>query len=356
MKPLGAQLIAEFVDCSKTLLNDRARIDALLASCIKEAGLTLVDVFSHQYDPIGVTSVAIIGESHVVVHTYPEAQHVSVDIFTCSNGSKAQIDLLHLLRRHFKPKTLRFIEIQRGNPLETKQQDWITSCSSYGFEVRYHVKKKLFSKKSRYQQIDVIDNDSFGRMLFLDNDLQISEKDADVYNANLVSPLAGSGKRLGRVAILGGGDGGVLTELLKYRPAEVVLIDIDEEIIRVAEKYLKKICRDSFRDPCVTIVNEDANVYLDGNDGFDAVIYDLTMHPASLTRMDRTRFLRTLFAKIHRSLNARGMLSMQCCSEFDANTLKLIKRILGRDFKSIRFRSSFIPSFCENWVFATARK
>jgi len=304
---------------------------------------------------VGVTAMAIIGESHVVVHTYPEARHVSVDIFTCSQGSKPQIDLMHYLKKRFRPKTLRFTEIQRGNPLETKQQDWITSCSDYGFEIRYHVKKHIFSEKSRFQQIDVIDNESFGRMLFLDLDLQIAESDAHLYNQAMVEPLIGRRRKLRRVAILGGGDGGVLSELLRYDPGEVVLVDIDGKVIDVAKRYLRCISKGAFSDRRVKVVVDDANAYLDREGGFDAVIYDLTMQPASLTKLDRNDFLRSLFGKVAASMNRGGILSLQCCSEFDTPTLKLIKRLLTRRFRNLEFRTRFIPSFCENWVFASAR-
>lgn len=356
MKPLGAQLIAEFIDCSRRLLNDATAIEKVLEEGIASCGLNLIGLHSHRFDPVGVTSVAIIGESHVVVHTYPEARHVSADIFTCSNGSKPQIDLMHYLRRHFRPKTLRFTEIQRGNPLETKQRDWITSCSDYGFEIRYHVKRHIYSKKSRYQQIDVIDNESFGRMLFLDHDLQIAEKDAQIYDRAMVDPLLRHGRRPGRVAILGGGDGGVLRELLIHDPRQVVLIDIDGEVVQVAKKHLKPICDGAFSDPRVEVIIEDANVYLEGVGGFDSVIYDLTTQPASLTKLDRNEFLRSLFAKVARSLRKGGILSMQCCSEFDTSTRKLLRRILSPRFCSFEFRKVFVPSFCENWLFASARR
>lgn len=356
MKPLGAQLIAEFVDCAKPLLNDKDGIEAALSQCIEEANLHLVSIHSHQFDPIGITSVAIIGESHVVVHTYPEAQHVSADIFTCSSGTKAPVEMMHLLKRRFKPKTLRFVEIQRGNPLETRLQDWITSSTTYGFEVRYHVKKRILSEKSEYQQIDIIDNDSFGKMLFLDNDLQISEFDAHIYNDCLVGPVVKNGAAPRRTAILGGGDGGVLRTLLRYEPEEVVLIDIDGDVIRHARRHLRKICGSSFSDPRVTVVNADANQYIKDAHGFDAVIYDLTMHPSSLTRMDRTRFLRQLFRRLYESLGPGGVVSLQCCSEFDPATRALIERLLGEHFTGLEFKRTFIPSFCESWIFASARK
>ncbi|UCG52568.1 MAG: adenosylmethionine decarboxylase [Candidatus Latescibacterota bacterium] len=355
MRPLGSQLIAEFINCDADVLNDKNALGEILVGGIKECGMTLVTFNSHQFDPVGVTVLAVIGESHVVVHTYPEAHHASIDIFTCSDGPTSRTDLLEYLEKHLKPVTMRVVDLDRGNPLEVKQKDWLTSFSSCGYETRYHVKKFLFAKRSKYQQIDIIENDSFGRMLFLDRDLQISEKDAHLYNASLVAPIVKDNIPLTRVAILGGGDGGVLSELLKHGPESVVLVDIDEEVIRASKQYLKSICGESFDQPNVEVRIEDANDYLAREDGFDAIIYDLTMFPEALTCKERTAFLTGIFSKISRSLNPGGLVSMQCCSEFDTQTKELLCEILSNYFADVVFETTFIPSFCEKWVFATAK-
>ncbi|MFH1626156.1 MAG: adenosylmethionine decarboxylase [Pseudomonadota bacterium] len=354
MRPLGTQHITEFIYCSQDILNDKKALQEVLKLGIENSGLTLISLNGHQFNPVGVTVIAIIGESHIAVHTYPEARHVSIDIFTCSTTSEAHIKLLHFLESWFKPKSVRLMELLRGNPLDIAEKDWITTFSGYGFEIRYHIKKKILSKKSKYQQIDIIENDNFGRMLFLDKDLQIAENDAHIYNASIVSPLVEAKNSLNRVAILGGGDGGCLYELLKYSPKNVALVDIDEEVIAASEEFLSSICKDAFKRPNVQVVIDDAYKFLETNHGFDAVIYDLTMHPHAFTRVDRETFLNELFLKVKNSLNDRGMITLQCSSEFDTETYEFVRKVLPRYFTNIVFRKSFIPSFCENWIFASA--
>ncbi|MDH3217771.1 MAG: adenosylmethionine decarboxylase [Candidatus Krumholzibacteria bacterium] len=355
MKPLGSQIIAEFVNCSRDILDDQQALEAILHRAIQESGLTLISTSGHKFDPVGVTVVAVIGESHVVIHTYPEARHASIDIFTCSNGSHAKNNLVRFLEKELKPSTIRLIDVNRGNPLEINEKDWITSFSSNGYETRYHIRQTLYSARSRYQQIDIIDNENFGRMLFLDRDLQIAENDAQLYNANLVAPLLRENHPLGRVAILGGGDGGVLAELLKYEPVSVVLVDIDEAVIEASKTYLSSVCGEAFEQPNVEVLIGDANEYLADARGLDAVIYDLTMYPEALTSADRHEFLGSIFSGIRRSLGAGGMVTMQCCSEFDAETRRLLSEILCDSYVDVDFMTSFIPAFCENWVFASAR-
>jgi S-adenosylmethionine decarboxylase proenzyme len=355
MKPLGSQIIAEFIDCAAHILDDAVALEDMLTSGIKRCGLTLISTNVHKFDPVGVTVVAIIGESHVVVHTYPEARHASIDIFTCSNGSHAKDNLLKYFEQQLQATTIRVLDVNRGNPLEIREKDWITSFSSSGYETRYHIKNTVYSGRSRYQQIDIIDNDTFGRMLFLDKDLQIAERDAGLYNSNLVSPLLDGDISLDRVVILGGGDGGVLSEVLRHKPGSVVLVDIDEAVIDAATSHLRAICGDAFERNNVEIVIGDANEFLKHDHRFDAVIYDLTMYPEALTSADRRDFLNAIFGSVSRCLVPGGMVTMQCCSEFDHGTRSLLADMLSHRFEDLRFSKSFIPSFCENWIFGSAR-
>ncbi len=355
MKPYGIHIVAEFIYCAKKILNDKKRIEQALSAGLKKAGIGVVSVKSHKFNPVGVTTIAIVTESHIAIHTYPEASHLSLDIFTCSAEREKPFALLKFLRTRFKPKIVRMVELQRGNPIEIKEKDWITSFTSSGFEIKYHIKKRLLGKNTKYQRIDIIENENFGRIMFLDRDIQIAEYDADLYNKAMILPLVKAKRKLKKVAILGGGDGGTLYELLKYKPEKAVLVDIDKEVIAAAKRYLPTICHDAFDQPNVEVVIEDANKYLDQARNFDAIVYDLTMHPEALTKMHRFDFLNQLFYKVKKSLNKNGLLSVQCCSVFDTETMNLLKKLFSRYFRDIKFSQTFIPSFCEYWVFATAR-
>ncbi len=354
MKPLGRQLIAEFIYCSEKTLNNRKALEQVLKTGIKESGLSLVNITGKKFNPVGVTLIAVISESHIAIHTYPEARHASIDIFTCGNGSQAVNKLLKFLRSRLKPKTVRVMEIHRGNPIEVKQKEWITSFSGAGFEVKYHIDKLLLSKRTKYQQLDIIDNSSFGRMMFLDKDLQIAESDIHAYDTAMVLPVVERKNKFGKVAVLGGGDGGVLREVLKYKPKSAYMIEIDEEVIKAAKKYMPGVCKKAFESRKAKIIIDDANSFLEDKHGFDAIIYDLTMHPEAITDVDRTVFLNQIFSRIKQNLNKKGVVSMQCCAEFDTETQKLLKKMLPKYFKNIIFKTSFIPSFCENWIFASA--
>jgi len=354
MKPQGTQIIAEFFNCSADILNDSEVIEQIMRDGIDVCALDLVSLSSHCYDPIGITSIAVISESHVAIHTYPEARHASLDIFTCSRDNHKSLNLLDYFKERFTPGSTRIAEISRGNPIEVNSQNWITDDNNLsGFDIRYHIDKDIFSCISKYQNIRIIDNRDFGRMLFLDNDLQIAEKDAFLYNESMVSPLVEAGIPLNNVAILGGGDGGVLYELLKYNPQKVTLIDIDGEVTTACGKYLRGVCHDAFDDERVEIINDDVISFLESNHRFDAIIYDLTMRPEAFVAMDRETFLDRLFTKIKACLNPAGMITVQCCSDYDEEILKMADGILTKFFSDVRFTKTFIPSYCTPWIFAS---
>ncbi|MBN2284092.1 MAG: adenosylmethionine decarboxylase [Deltaproteobacteria bacterium] len=357
MKPTGTQLVAEFFNCSKDIINDREAIEQVLRDGIGRSGIDLISINSHCYDPIGITSIAVISESHVAIHTYPEARHASIDIFTCSRNEGCSLKILEFFKERLAPRTTRTAEISRGNPIEVTNTNWITDdTGSAGFDIRYHIEREIFSKKSKYQDILIIENESFGRMLFLDNDLQIAEHDAHLYNSSMVRPLMKPGLSLDHVAILGGGDGGVLREVLKLNPSRVTLIDIDEEVVTACRTHLSAVCGNAFDDARTEVIYDDAFRFLDQDRRYDALIYDLTMHPEAFIDMDREEYLDLIFGKTSKALKQGGALSAQCCSGHDHETREISERILTKHFSDVTFSSTFIPSYCSPWVYASATR
>ncbi|MBI4176132.1 MAG: adenosylmethionine decarboxylase [Candidatus Aenigmarchaeota archaeon] len=345
----------EFIDCSNNILNNKKAIEKAIETGIKNCGLYLVKMNSHQFNPVGITTIAIISESHIAIHTYPEASHASVDLFTCSSNPKTAFKILHSLEERIKPRAIRILAVARGNPLEIRHPKRITNFSITGVETTFHIRKRLFTKKSKYQHIDVIENDNFGKMLFLDNDLQIAENDVHIYDTNIISPLVTSNNKLKNVLVLGGGDGGVALELLRYNPENITVVEIDQDVVSASKRFFPQIAKKAFENPKVKLILDDAYRFLDRGGRFDAIIYDLTNRPESFMKMSREKFLDKLFLGINKNLKKDGMVTLQCCDEFETDTLKMLRRILNKYFKDVTFYKAFIPSYCVNWVFASAR-
>ncbi len=354
MNPVGIAISAEFIDCrNKELLIDSEKLTGIMEMAIKSAGMTCVLVKSIKTPP-GLSMFALLTESHVAIHIYPEACHASIDVFTCSKDRKKPEKIINVLKEFLNPTIMRKATDFRGNSIERIEENRITAHSTHGFQVSYQIDKIVHREQTDYQEIKIIDNPNFGRMLFLDNDLQVTSSDAFIYDEAMIDPIS-TLIRNSRVAILGGGDGGILREVLEYGPMAVYLVDIDYKVIEASKNLLQSIHRDAFSDSRANIVNDDANNFLETNQkDFDVIVYDLTMHPESLTHMDREKFIDDIFYEIADNLREGGVVTLQCCSKHDSETYILVKSILEKNFKDIVPRSKFIPSFCESWIFISA--
>lgn len=81
--PVGIHCIMELYDCGREALNDEAYVRASVEEAARVSRSTLLQLTSHPFEPQGVTAVALLAESHLSVHTWPEYGYAAVDIFTC---------------------------------------------------------------------------------------------------------------------------------------------------------------------------------------------------------------------------------------------------------------------------------
>lgn len=226
----------------------------------------------------------------------------------------------------------------------------------------------LADEHTGLQQIRIARHPVFGGQLYLDGDLQISESDA-AYGVAMVSPLLEL-RQLERVAILGGGDGGVLGELLRslepldHVPAELTMIEIDARVIELCREHLPAVCGEAFDNPRAKVVVGDAFAWIAQARGLDAVIYDLTMDPVR-ENQSRAAFITDIVAKIASALRPGGVFSMQCCGHGRADAadrderrrlLPLIREAVDAHFENRCEQDVLVPSYRDLWTFLSARK
>ena len=140
------------------------------------------------------------------------------------------------------------------------------------------IEKIITSEKSKFQNILIFDSKYFGRILTLDKVIQITEFDHFYYSEMLSHiPIITHGK-VKRVLIIGGGDGAIAHEVLKHNSIkEVFICEIDQDVINLSIKYLKKINFGSLKNPKVKIIIEDASQFIKRNNFknyFDLIIAD----------------------------------------------------------------------------------
>ena len=109
----GTHLIIEVVDGLG--LDEEDRIQTAFRDCVEECGATLLHIHTHKFSPQGVSGVAVLAESHISVHTWPEIGYGAFDVFMC--GDANPWNAVAVLRRHFRAGDVRVKELLRGEGL-----------------------------------------------------------------------------------------------------------------------------------------------------------------------------------------------------------------------------------------------
>ena len=154
---------------------------------------------------------------------------------------------------------------------------WLLETVYPDLAVMLRVQQVLFSGRTAYQHVEVLESGSFGRSLVLDGKTQSTERDEHIYHQALVQPAMLMHPNPVSVFIGGGGEGGTLREALSHKSVErAVMIDLDQEVVELCRRYLPQHHQGSFDDPRVTLLHQDARGYLERTDEqFDVMIMDL---------------------------------------------------------------------------------
>ncbi len=82
---VGKHCILELYHCRADRLNDEAFLRSSITQAVQQAGATLLNLISHRFQPQGITALALLAESHLSIHTWPESGYAAVDVFTCGD-------------------------------------------------------------------------------------------------------------------------------------------------------------------------------------------------------------------------------------------------------------------------------
>ena len=82
---VGKHCILELYDCDRAKLDDESLLRSAISNAALRAGATLLQLISHRFEPHGVTGLALLAESHISIHTWPESGYAAVDVFTCGD-------------------------------------------------------------------------------------------------------------------------------------------------------------------------------------------------------------------------------------------------------------------------------
>ena len=108
---VGKHCILELYNCDPAKLDDEAFLRTAITNAAKRAGATLLNLITHRFDPQGVTGLALLAESHISIHTWPESGYAAVDVFTCGDHTMPERACIvlseELAAAHYKLKSFR---------------------------------------------------------------------------------------------------------------------------------------------------------------------------------------------------------------------------------------------------------
>jgi len=372
MAGLGTHILLDLYGCDPTRLNDLDFLQQMSLEGVRRSGATIMGHHFKRFEPQGVSGVIIIAESHLCLHSWPEFHYMAMDYFTCGDRIDIQAAIDHF-ENALGPQRMEKSVYTRGMELSTQKgfsnhtlpvqgnpRRWFTEyhwdgpvAEKFLLGYRYAVERELVHLRSDYQDILVIENPVYGRMLFIDDFVMTTEKDEFVYHEMLshVPLLLHPAAR--NVLIIGGGDGGLLREVLRHPGVESVdLVDIDARVVEVSRQYLPTI-GSAFDDPRARLIFQDgARFVQEKQDCYDAILVDSTdpVGPGEVL------FGLPFFQNCRRALRGDGIFAAQALSAWvqEAEQKQMFDH-LARVWESVLPYVATVPTYPGAlWTFAVA--
>jgi spermidine synthase len=234
---------------------------------------------------------------------------------------------------------------------------WYTEEHTPTVRFSIKVKGQLVGVKSQFQQISVFESEEFGRFLALDGLMMLTERDEFIYHEMIVHVPMAVNPSARRALVIGGGDGGTVRELTRYRGIEHIdMADIDEMVVNVCREYLPSTsCR--LDDQRVRLHFEDGLRFVRRfENAYDLIIVDSTdpFGPGE------GLFTREFYGNCFKALSPDGILVNQHENPYYdsySHAMRRAHRRIREIFPVCRVYQAHIPTYPSgHWLFGFASK
>jgi spermidine synthase len=190
--------------------------------------------------------------------------------------------------------------------------------------MKFRTTKHVFSKKSPFQQVDIYDTVTHGRMLTHDGLIMVTEKDEFIYHDMITHVPMMTHPNPEKVLIIGGGDGGTAREVLRYKSVKkCVMVEIDPVVVDACREFIPQTSRE-FSNPKLEILIADGVDYMKSSkDTFDVIIVDSSDPIGPATPLFNIDFYKDIYAR----LSDNGIVVSQCESPYYHKAMQ--KTLLG---------------------------
>ena len=309
------------------------------------AKVEIVNISKYVFAPQGVTLLCLLKESHMSFHTFPEKGIVSFDFFTC--GSVSPSISLDILKKELPHTSVIKKDFDRDTIHHYKD-----IYSSEGIKKFYMVEEVIKNFKSQAgQHIEILKLKEFGNALFIDGEIQVAEKDEELYSSTFVKSGLQISKQNSTAAIIGGGDGGVARECVKNNFDYIDWFELDKEVVEACQQYLPDVFKNIHKSNNVNCIWGDAfkNIISCEDNKYDHLFIDL----------NDDQFCIDLAASnikdIKRITKRNGVITAQVGSK-DKKPAQVNSwnQTLEKAFGNSKVAEVYIPSFDCSWNFISS--
>lgn len=202
------------------------------------------------------------------------------------------------------------------------------------FSMGWKVKETLHSEQSKFQKIEVLETEAFGKLLLLDGKTMVSNKDEFIYHEVMAHIPYMVARKCKKVLIIGGGDGGVVREFAKHEDIEQIdLVEIDERVIEVSKKFFPE-CTSALSDKRVRVLAQDGFAFIKSKKNeYDIIIIDSTDPEDFASGL----FTAEFYADVYNALTDEGIMMNQTENPFlDEYGIKKIYQNMRANFPFVR--------------------
>lgn len=232
---------------------------------------------------------------------------------------------------------------------------WFTEKQTANYGITMKVTKTYENERTEFQHLVMMETEEWGTMLTLDGMVMTTVRDEFVYHEMAVHPALVTHPNPEKVLVVGGGDGGVIREIMKHgKVKKAVLVDIDGKVMEYSKKYLPSIASE-LDNPRVTVIVGDGFMHIAKHkDAYDVIIVDSTEPVGPATEL----FTKGFYQGIYDALKKDGIFVAQTDNPwFKADLIRNVHRDVKDIFPIVRLYGANIPTYPSGlWTFTLGSK
>ncbi|SFF75535.1 spermidine synthase [Halobacillus alkaliphilus] len=232
---------------------------------------------------------------------------------------------------------------------------WFTEKQTENFGITAKVKQSLHNEKTDFQELEMLETEEWGNMLVLDDMVMTTEKDEFVYHEMLAHVPLHTHPSPKQVLVVGGGDGGVIREVLKHESVEkATLVEIDGKVIEYSKQYLPSIAG-ALEDERVEVKVADGFMHIaESERTYDVIMVDSTEPVGPAVNL----FSKGFYEGIAKALKEDGIFVAQTDNPwFKADLIRQVYGDVKETFPITKVYTANIPTYPSGlWTFTMGSK